>query len=32
MLFEDKEDLALDAHYIIIREGRFTIGTEEEPR
>jgi hypothetical protein len=32
VLFEDVKDLQLHASYIIIREGRFQIGTETAPR
>jgi hypothetical protein len=32
LLFDDTKDLKLDASYIIIREGRFRIGSEEQPR
>jgi hypothetical protein len=28
LLFSDEMDTSLDAHYIVIREGKFNIGTE----
>jgi hypothetical protein len=32
LLFADDKDLTLDASYLLVREGRLTIGTEQEPR
>ena len=31
IIFSDEKDMTFDAHYFIIREGEFQVGTEDSP-
>lgn len=32
VIFDDTKDLELSAKHILVRDGRFTVGTEQQPR